>query len=432
MFVPGRRARGCHGVGRRALFVAAVAALGAALIPSAGYGATIHMRLRAVARGRVSVRLTGPVPRSRLEFVLDGHRARRTARHALTLNFPRSVRRHRRRVRWHRITVRLAGSRRSIAQRRFALATRTSRRAPTLLLLHAPPRRSHARSARLRFSVSNGQAICGLDGGPWRPCASPKTYRGLSPGAHRLTIRSRSQHGRASVTVKWTTVAKLPVVRRRPTPPPAAGRKLVFEDDFNGRAVNTARWRPYDAAGNAGNGLRRPSAVSLDGHGNLVITASMANGEIVSGGMSSKLNLTYGTFVFRVRTDPDPTGTMSGVVLTWPQSGRWPEDGEEDIYETGADINTRRPFSSFIHYGTSNEQYYFHHNADGAQWHTMAMDWSAHAIRIYRDGALVWTLKDPAAIPHVAHHLCIQLDARASRRLTRPVRMYVDYVRIYH
>ncbi len=223
-----------------------------------------------------------------------------------------------------------------------------------------------------------------------------------------------------------------PGAHKRSRRPPTAGRRLVFADDFNGRAVNTAHWNLYNATGNGGNGLRRPSALSLDRHGDLVITASMANGEIVSGGMSSKLNLVYGTFVFRVRTDPDPTGTMSGVVLTWPRSGRWPEDGEEDIYETGAAAGTRRPFSSFMHYGASNQQYYFRQNANGAQWHTMAMNWSPHAIRIYRDGALVWTVKDRAAIPHVPHHLCIQLDARATRRLVRPVRMYVDYVRIYH
>jgi hypothetical protein len=30
----------------------------------------------------------------------------------------------------------------------------------------------------------------------------------------------------------------------------------------------------------------------------------------------------------------------------------------------------------------------------------------------------------------VAHHLAIQLDAFANRKLTVPVRMYVDYVRI--
>ena len=216
-----------------------------------------------------------------------------------------------------------------------------------------------------------------------------------------------------------------------PAPPNPKGRQLVFEDDFDGNAVNSSNWSLYNSPGHAGNGLRRPSAFSTDGQGHLVITAQTVNGQIVSGGMSNRLNQAYGLYEFRVRTDPDPTGTMSGVVLTWPASGRWPEDGETDIYETGARVNTRDPFGSFVHYGERDTQRSFVQNADGSQWHTMAMDWSRNAIKVYRDGVLVWTLTDPAAIPDVAHHLCIQLDALANRQLTTPVRMYVDYVRIY-
>ena len=61
----------------------------------------------------------------------------------------------------------------------------------------------------------------------------------------------------------------------------------------------------------------------------------------------------------------------------------------------------------------------------------MAMDWRPDAIRFYRDGNLVATLTDVAAIPDVAHHLSIQLDATATRELTMPVRMFLDYVQFY-
>jgi beta-glucanase (GH16 family) len=162
-----------------------------------------------------------------------------------------------------------------------------------------------------------------------------------------------------------------------------------------------------------------------------VITAQMVDGQLVSGGMSNRQSYTYGWFEFRVRTEPDPTGTMSGVVLTWPESGRWPVDGENDIYETGANAGTRFPFHSYVHYGAANDQYRFTHDADAAQWHTMAMDWRPDAINFYRDGNLVATLTDVAAIPDVAHHLSIQLDATATRGLTMPVRMLLDYVRFY-
>jgi hypothetical protein len=215
------------------------------------------------------------------------------------------------------------------------------------------------------------------------------------------------------------------------TTTPTSGRTLVFDDEFNGTTLDTTRWTPYYSAGNGGHGLRRPSAFTLDGNGNLVVTARMVDGQIVSGGMSARQNYTYGYFEFRVKTEIDPTGTMNGVVLTWPQSGNWPTDGELDVYETGNNASTRTPFHSFVHYTSSNKQYYFTHLADAAQWHVIAMDWTASALKIYRDGMLVWTLTDAAAIPDVAHHLCIQLDAMVTRTLTQPVRMYVDYVRIW-
>jgi beta-glucanase (GH16 family) len=212
---------------------------------------------------------------------------------------------------------------------------------------------------------------------------------------------------------------------------PAAGRTLLFEDNFDGTTLNTASWSTYDGPGYNGHGLRRPYQVKPDGRGNLVISAQMINGAVISGGMANRLNLTYGLYEFRVRTEPDPTHNMSGAVLTWPQSGIWPFDGENDIYETGT-YDPRTPFFSFIHYGaTATTQRSYRHLADANQWHTMAMDWSPSAIMIYRDGALVWTITDPTQIPDVPHHLCIQLDALGTGKLTQRVRMAVDWVRIF-
>jgi beta-glucanase (GH16 family) len=212
---------------------------------------------------------------------------------------------------------------------------------------------------------------------------------------------------------------------------PATGRKLLFQDNFYGTKLNTASWSPYNGRGYNGHGLRRPYQDKVDGHGNLVINAQMINGAVITGGMSNRLNRTYGLYEFRVRVEPDPTHNMNAAVLTWPQSGRWPQDGENDIYESGT-YNPRDPFYSFIHFGTTaSSQHSYKHWADANQWHTMAMDWSKYAIKIYRDGALVWTVTDPAAIPHVPHHLAIQLDALGAGRLTQRVRMAVDWVRIY-
>jgi hypothetical protein len=243
----------------------------------------------------------------------------------------------------------------------------------------------------------------------------------LSAGSHTITAATLRTDGVTEVDSGSFTVAA-----SSSTP----SGTLVFQDNFDGTTLDTANWAPYDGAGHGGNGLRRPWALSV-ASGNLIMTGRMVDGKIVSGGMSHRHDQTYGRYEFRVRTDNDPTATMSGTVMTWPKYQWAPQFTETDMYETGHRTN-RRPFNTFVHYGyTYSTQKQFSHDSDASQWHTIAMDWRSSALKMYRDGVLVWTLTDTAAIPDVMHHLNIQLDARANNWLTTPVRMYVDYVKIW-
>lgn len=206
--------------------------------------------------------------------------------------------------------------------------------------------------------------------------------------------------------------------------------ELVFHEDFDGVSVDKSIWNMYDGPGHDGNGLRKPSAFSVK-DGNLVITAEMIDGKIVSGGMAHTQNYTYGKFEFRVRTEADPSGSTSGVVLTWPESENWPTDGENDIYETGTEPTPHRnPFHTFIHYDPSNKQVHYQHDANGTDWHIMALEWFSNALYIYRDGILVYKVTDKTIIPQVPHHICLQLDA-FKKEMSGKVRMYVDWVKIY-
>jgi beta-glucanase (GH16 family) len=204
--------------------------------------------------------------------------------------------------------------------------------------------------------------------------------------------------------------------------------KLVFEENFDGTTVDTDIWRPYYGGGHIGNGLRRPEAFAIE-DGLLVVTAQMKDGQLVSGAMAHRKDYRYGKYEFRVRTEKDSTLATSGVVLTWPESGRWPADGELDIYETMTNAQ-RNPFYSVIHYAEDNQQIQFNHNIDATQWHTITMEWLPDVINIYRDGELVFTVNEKEAIPQVPHHLCIQLDAFKTT-MTGTVKMYVDWVKIY-
>jgi beta-glucanase (GH16 family) len=241
-----------------------------------------------------------------------------------------------------------------------------------------------------------------------------------SSGAH--TIYARAADGAGN----WGTSATLSFTIRSLNTWP-----LVMYDEFAGSTVDTTKWRVYGPwiPGHNGNGVRDGSAVKV-ANGLLTITARMVNGTLVSGGMSNRVDQAYGFYEFRVRTDTDPTLVTSGVVLTWPKSQNWPIDGENDIYETTLDAD-RMPIKSFVHYSSSNQQYWFHHaGVRGSVWHIMAMEWDASAIRIYRDGVLAWTVTDKNAIPDVAHHLSMQLDA-FKKSMTGSVKLQVDWVRIY-
>ena len=327
-----------------------------------------------------------------------------------------------------------------------AVASAGAKPRPLVKITKAPAARSHHPEAIFRFKTRpRTRTACRRDKQRYRPCRGKVKYS-VRPGRHMFILRAR--HGKKTVYVKrrWTV---LPPKRKRPLPPPispidaptvargpetphAATRQLVFADEFNATALDLAVWRPFNSEGHAGYGLRRPSALALDGQGNLVITGQNVDGEIVAGGMAARHDFTYGRVVFRVRTEPDPTGTMSAVVLTWPKQQWSPEYTENDMYETGPRVNNRSQFDSFIHFGPTTEwQKWTTHEFDPSEWHTIAMEWYPNLLEIYVDGQLGLSISDPYVIPDILHHVGIQLDARADRTLARPVRMFVDYVRVY-
>lgn len=316
---------------------------------------------------------------------------------------------------------------------------------PVVKIVKAPPASTTSTEAEFRFKTGAKRTWCRRDKQRYRRCRFGMKYTGVRPGRHSFIVRARHQGRTTFVRRNWTVRR----TKRRPwRPQPAlaavsrttdpetgavvAGARLIFGDEFDGTTLDTQKWGLYDSPGHDGNGLRRPSAFSLDGLGNLVVTAKMVNGELVSGGMAGLLDFTYGRVEFRVKTEPDPTGTMSGVVLTWPQKQSAPEFTENDMYETGPRVNNRSAFDTFIHFGeTTFWQKWTTHEVDPSQWHTIAMEWYPNLLEIYVDGLLGFSVSDPAVIPDILHHLAIQLDARADRTLVKPIRMFVDYVRVY-
>lgn len=209
----------------------------------------------------------------------------------------------------------------------------------------------------------------------------------------------------------------------------------TFRDDFNGSSVNQSSWNLYNSTGNAGNGLRRPEAMSV-ANGVLTITASNQGGQVVSGGMAHRGSQQYGKFSARVRTDVDPSRTMSGVILTWPASQVHPRDGENNMYETlpHEESATRNPFYSFIHkpYGSVHDQVRFVHRADASQWQTVTMEWTPSRVSVSVQGLGTQTVTETGAdlVPDNPHIFTVQFDA-FKQQIGQNLAMQVDWVEIY-
>jgi hypothetical protein len=203
--------------------------------------------------------------------------------------------------------------------------------------------------------------------------------------------------------------------------------KAVGGDEFNYTgAPDSSKWKVYDSVGHAGNGLRRPSRITVDGAKATI--SGTAQGK--TGGMSAKFERRkYGRWETRMKvSDRDPQ--YHPVLLLWPDSGNWPCDGEIDYAEGTADTTG---MSFFHHYSCSNSQTRAHKTIDSTQWHNYAVEWTSTAVVGYVDGVEWFRDSDPSHQPPGSMHQTVQLDwFPASRNTTtKPTTMDVDWVRVY-
>lgn len=120
--------------------------------------------------------------------------------------------------------------------------------------------------------------------------------------------------------------------------------QLVWSDDFEGSAgqlPDAAKWG-YDLGNNGGwgneelqNYTNNPENVSLDGNGNLVITAIKNGNSYTSARIKTQntFTQTYGRFEARLKTPYGPGIWPAFWMLGATNGESWPQCGEIDIME---------------------------------------------------------------------------------------------------
>ncbi|SDE66118.1 glycoside hydrolase family 16 protein [Pseudonocardia oroxyli] len=220
------------------------------------------------------------------------------------------------------------------------------------------------------------------------------------------------------------------------------GAPLPQSDEFNYTGQpDPSKWVNIDGcwSGHDGNGKRCGANSTVDGE--KLIQKGLPNGD--TGWLASKLDQQYGRWEARVRSfnDGDSGNEYHPLLIVWPSSDSWPNDGEYDFLENQAPGEDCA--NAFIHYPHPNmpvQQEFLEEDDCGAplsEWHNIAFEWTPDHVRGYIDGKEWYTLKDGAGPGGRANiqgmpsgKLTIQFDNFYGGGM-REASYEIDWVRMY-
>jgi hypothetical protein len=219
------------------------------------------------------------------------------------------------------------------------------------------------------------------------------------------------------------------------------GYPLTQSDEFAYAGVpDSVRWNLYDGPGNNGNGRRVPARATVIN--NILTLTGLANGD--TAGLEHKYDQRYGRWEVRMRSsNTTATGvTYHPVLIIWPTSDLWPDDGEYDFSEN--DTPGDSSAQAYIHFphpaSVAVQQRGFTKTPwDASQWHNYAIEWTPNGITCYLDGE-VWfnTSGGASTSPQRSNiqdmpsgHLTIQLDNFNGSSGNREALMEIEWVHVY-
>ena len=201
-----------------------------------------------------------------------------------------------------------------------------------------------------------------------------------------------------------------------PSPPPSGEPmpggdekwNVTLADDFNGTEPDPARWTLYDGwSKSQPPSLWQPSQVR-EADGLLSVTGEWADGQWVTGGLSSAVagSQLYGRWDIRFRIDPGDGDSYA--ILLYPKGGGWPP--EIDIAEdAGGD---RQSTTATLHYDPDNKQIHSSVSADFSKWQTIGVISDPGKLSYTLNGKVFGTVTGKA-VPNVPMWLGLQVGKKS-------------------
>lgn len=235
-----------------------------------------------------------------------------------------------------------------------------------------------------------------------------------------------------------------PAIRPAPAELDPAAWVLDWQDEFEGPSLDQERWS-HRSPGPRRDAFNVPEAISLDGHGHLLITTSKAaDGRYLTGmiGTQGKYETAFGYFETRMKVQSQ-VGHWSAFWLQTPDMGQHIGDPgragvEIDIIEYLCNGPNRNEAKHAIHWDGYGE----HHKVRTGRrrfddlhddFHTFGLLWTPTEYVFYVDG--VETRRMTEAISHRPQYIILSLEvgswAGDIRDATLPDSVVFDYVRVF-
>lgn len=192
--------------------------------------------------------------------------------------------------------------------------------------------------------------------------------------------------------------------------------------------------------GHAGNGRRCVDQVSLEG--SYLRISGTPDGD--AGAISHSFGQQYGRWEVRARVGVNSSGNpYHAVLIIWPDSNVWPQDGEYDFFEvTLDDLNTLESWTHYPHeVGDTQQIFNSKSSVDLTEWHNYAIEWTGDHIKLFVDG-VQWgdtmsggaRSSPPPARENIqdmpSGHLTIQVDNFYGSNM-QDAYMDIEWVRVY-